>query len=487
MNSLTDVTRLNDISRRASERPGLRSKLAAGSLAAIIAIVTLIMLPSAKLQLQEIRPFLPMFAVTVFITEYLTGYLLFTHFRVLREPFLACLAGAYFFVAVMVSIQILIFPGVFSETGLLGAGPQSAVWLWTMWHGGFPAIVSLALMLRTPLLRNASKMRLSGGISGTLLMIHAPLVAAALAYLAVANGGLLPPLVNGTSYQQLVQSPAATIVIVINVCALLACFLISRLRDLLSVWLAVALVAGLADVVLTLAASSRYSLGWYAGRCLSMLSSSMVLGTLLWETTGLYRRLAQVHETLAENSLRDALTAAYNRGYFMSQFPSDIRHARRARTPLAMLMIDIDHFKNYNDTFGHLQGDVCLKAVTAAMQNELRRPGDYLARYGGEEFAVVLPNTDINGATHIAENLRKAVATLGLKNGASGPEMVTVSVGLSTFDPATDSGTVDEIVGRADAALYEAKHRGRNRVVAFNLLRGAEAAQVGESSRDTAN
>ncbi len=464
------MPRVSDIGGLARERTGLRSKLAAGALAALIVIIGLLILPSARLQLPEVKPFLPMFAATVFITECLTGYVLYTHYRVLREPFLACLAGAYFFVAVMVSVQILIFPGVFSDTGLLGAGPQSAVWLWTLWHGGFPAIVAFALVLRIPFVRNSVILRLPGISNGALLMIHAPILAALFAYLAVANGGVLPPLIDGMSYQQLVQSPAAPTVIVLGATALIACLAISRLRDLLSVWLAVALVAGLADIVLTLAASSRYSLGWYAGRCMSMVSSSLVLGTLLWETTGLYRRLAQVHAALAESSLHDALTGAFNRGYFMQQFPLDIRHSLRARTPLAMLMIDIDRFKNYNDTFGHLQGDICLKAVTEAMQKEIHRPGDYLARYGGEEFAVVLPNTDAEGATYLAENLRHAVEALAIKNGHSGEALITVSVGVSIFNPGVDAGTVEEIVGRADTALYAAKNSGRNRVVPFSRL-----------------
>ncbi len=476
MLATNDVSGAGGVSRLTNERPGLPSKVLAGALAALIVLLTLLILPSAQMPLPEVKPFLPMFAATVFITEYLTGYVLYTHYRVLREPFLACLAGAYFFVAVMVSVQILIFPGVFSATGLLGAGPQSAVWLWTLWHGGFPAIVGLALMLRVPFVREHVMMRLPGTGNGTLLMVHAPILAALLAYLAVADGGLLPPLIDGASYQQLVQSPAAPIVIVLATLALVACVVISRLRDLLSVWLAVALVAGLADIVLTLAASSRYSLGWYAGRCMSMVSSSLVLGTLLWETTGLYRRLAQVHAALAESSLHDALTGAFNRGYFMQQFPRDIRHAQRARTPLAMLMIDIDRFKNYNDTYGHLQGDHCLKAVAAAMQAEIHRPDDYLARYGGEEFAVVLPNTDAEGAAHMAENLRKAVESLAIKNGHGDTALITVSVGISVFNPSVDIGTVEETVGRADSALYQAKHRGRNQVVAFSGLAVADAS-----------
>ena len=133
----------------------------AGSVAALITIATALLLPVSDYALRAVNPFLPMFAMTVFNIEYLTAYLLFTHFRSTREPFFggavrraslfsAAPSGASLFVAVMVAVQLLVFPGVFSATGLLGAGPQSAVWLWVLWHGGYAAIVLMALLLRLP-------------------------------------------------------------------------------------------------------------------------------------------------------------------------------------------------------------------------------------------------------------------------------------------------------------------------------------------------
>ena len=458
---------LNQITRELSVRGSL---WVAGLVAALIAIATGLLLRISDQPLIEVKPFLPMFATTVFIAEYLTAYLLFTHFRSTREPFLAALSGASLFVAVMVAVQLLIVPGVFSATGLLGAGPQSAVWLWVFWHGGYAAIVLLALLLRLPQFttgltreREATWSRFGLGV-----MLIAPVVALLLAYLAVADGGRLPPLIDGASYTKLVQSPAAAVVIALNVLALLACVLITRLRDVLSVWLAVALVASLADVILTLAASSRFSLGWYAAHCLSVLSASTVLGVLVWQASSLYRQLARAHQALAERSVRDALTGVYNRGYFNEQFPRDIRRAQRENAPLALLIADIDHFKNYNDSFGHPQGDECLKAVATAMQKPLHRPADYLARYGGEEFVIVLPLTDAAGALHIADALLGAVARLGLPSAQSKDRPVTISIGVSTFNPATDTLGIDEMIHRADTALYQAKRNGRNAAVMFN-------------------
>lgn len=256
-------------------------------------------------------------------------------------------------------------------------------------------------------------------------------------------------------------------VIALNVLALVACVLITRLREVLSVWLAVALVESLAHVILTLASGSRFSVGWYAARGLCMLSASTVLGVLVWKTSSLYRQLAPAHQALAECSVRDALTGVYNRGYFNEQFPRDIRRAQRESAPLALLITDIDYFKRYNDRFGHPGGDACLHAIASAMEKSLHGPADYLARYGGEEFVIVLPLTDAAGALHIADALLDAVARLNIPSAKNPGQPMTVSIGIVTFNPPTDTPSVGEIMDRADTALYQAKNGGHNAVVAF--------------------
>ncbi|GAC1622931.1 MAG: sensor domain-containing diguanylate cyclase [Nevskia sp.] len=448
-------------------------------MALLIALVTLAIAPRAAQPLDVMPAFLPMFATAVFITENLTAYFLRTQFRATREPFLGALSGAYGFVAVMVTAQTLVFPGVFSEHGLLGAGPQSAVWIWVMWHGGYPLFVTLALLLRMPARSgNPSPRRYRIGVG---LMIGPPLAALALAGLAIRRDDLLPSLLSGASYAGLVHSPMAKVVLVLNVLALLVCLRVTRLRDLLSLWLAIALLASLGDTVLSLLAAARYNLGWYVSRCLSLASSAMVLGVLVREIARLYRELAVVNRGLAERVVRDGLTAAFNRRYLIEQFPVEIQRAARERKPLSLVMIDADHFKAYNDTHGHQKGDECLIAIVDAIQRVLRRPGDSLVRYGGEEFAIVLPNTDARGARVVAEAARKAVVDLGCARGLSGPPYVTVSAGLATYDPNLERIDAEELIRRADTAMYEAKRMGRDRLAVFEPALEARNPAAAES------
>ena len=127
-------------------------------------------------------------------------------------------------------------------------------------------------------------------------------------------------------------------------------------------------------------------------------------------------------------------------------------------------MLDVDHFKAFNDNYGHQAGDDCLAMVARALQEQLQRPEDMLARYGGEEFMIILPNTDVDGAAFLAEKLRKAVEGLAIEHAhSSAGSVVTVSSGTATTLPASDAGS-ELLVREADVALYRAKSMGRNQV-----------------------
>lgn len=169
----------------------------------------------------------------------------------------------------------------------------------------------------------------------------------------------------------------------------------------------------------------------------------------------------------AELSIRDGLTGVYNRRYFDVVLAREWHAARTRGTPLSLVLLDVDHFKKYNDTFGHLQGDDCLRAVARAVQAALLRPGDEVMRYGGEEFAVLLPGADKEGARHMAERIRQNVQDLGLPHPASSVAgaggVVTVSIGISVLWPHKYAMPA-ELVRMADEALYAAKNGGRNRV-----------------------
>lgn len=174
-------------------------------------------------------------------------------------------------------------------------------------------------------------------------------------------------------------------------------------------------------------------------------------------------RLEQANRQLEELALRDALTGLANRRQFDRLLESECRRTRRLDLPLGMLIVDVDHFKGYNDAYGHPAGDVCLRAVASAIEGVLRRPGDAAGRLGGEEFGVLLPNTDTAGATFMAQRICDAVRQLGLTHAACDAGVVTVSVGAAVVR-LRDGGDAASLVELADKALYAAKREGRDTV-----------------------
>ena len=167
-------------------------------------------------------------------------------------------------------------------------------------------------------------------------------------------------------------------------------------------------------------------------------------------------------DALKNLSYTDALTQVANRRHFDKLLDSALRRAARKQQPLSLLMLDVDYFKAFNDHYGHGHGDVCLKQIAQAMQAVVSRPGDLLARYGGEEFVVLLPETDLAGACTVAETLREAVARVLIAHAASPVcAHVTISVGAACLGP-FDAHSADDLLQRADQALYFAKQAGRN-------------------------
>jgi two-component system cell cycle response regulator len=170
-----------------------------------------------------------------------------------------------------------------------------------------------------------------------------------------------------------------------------------------------------------------------------------------------------------ESSTRDSLTGIFNRRYFVQKIVADLSFARRHKIPFSLLLLDIDHFKNVNDTHGHLVGDKVLVAVTQAITETIRTE-DLLARYGGEEFAIIAQGTDLAGGRALAERIRQRVAETQVlaSDDANSDVRVTVSLGVAAVPPgfATNPET---LVSKADKNLYEAKETGRNRTVASEL------------------
>ena len=181
------------------------------------------------------------------------------------------------------------------------------------------------------------------------------------------------------------------------------------------------------------------------------------------------RELYELNAVLKELSVTDGLTGLYNHKYFHDKLTEEIRRTERYFRPLSLIMIDVDHFKEFNDTNGHPEGDRLLKFLATTLKENVRAE-DIAARYGGEEFAVILPETVKDAALVLAERLRKAVAERDFPGGDTQPGgKLTISLGVATFTE--DADNADGLLKAADDALYRAKKKGRNRVEAAEKAR----------------
>ena len=172
--------------------------------------------------------------------------------------------------------------------------------------------------------------------------------------------------------------------------------------------------------------------------------------------------LKEANSELERISSRDGLTGLANRRHYEEYIKTEWERMARERKPLSILLCDVDHFKKYNDTYGHLGGDSCLQSIAGVIRDSCRRPADMPARYGGEEFIVALPDTDGPGAVQVAEKIRSGVENLRMEHRASEWGFVTLSIGVATTITSGDT-TRHSLTKKADIALYRAKEYGRNR------------------------
>lgn len=178
--------------------------------------------------------------------------------------------------------------------------------------------------------------------------------------------------------------------------------------------------------------------------------------------------LETLNQTLERLALQDGLTGLANRRHFDIALDKEFSRAVREASSLALVMIDVDCFKQYNDIYGHAAGDECLRKISAVIKTNQNRPGDVAARYGGEELGVLLPGTDVRGAMIIAEKIRLEIHNLGIEHAGNSAGVVTVSAGVDAFVPIRDLDNPLELIQAADKALYAAKSGGRDRVCESN-------------------
>ncbi|QXH92542.1 sensor domain-containing diguanylate cyclase [Pseudomonas ogarae] len=188
----------------------------------------------------------------------------------------------------------------------------------------------------------------------------------------------------------------------------------------------------------------------------------IVLSQLRYRMT-MEKQIRTAHQAMRDMALTDSLTGLGNRRRLDIALADEIRLAKRQNSSLALIMLDVDYFKRFNDRYGHAAGDDCLRAIAAAVRQTIKRPGDLAVRYGGEEFTVLLPNTDSAGAAKVAEQILEAVRALNIEHGDHPLGIVTISAGITTCQPSGEDVTPAMLIKAADAFLYLAKNTGRNR------------------------
>ncbi len=570
-------------------------------LAAVIACLFLaagmITLPFSSYPLGELKPIFPMFIAWVLLGDLMTSYLLYNQFRVTGSKAILILSGTFLYTGLITIPHLLTFPGVFSETGLLGAGKQTAVWFWVCWHGGFPiGILTYAFFYKYNRTTVKQKFYYTLWLTGTVVA-----VIFVITVLLTKFHSLIPEIIQKGNYHSLITSGVGPIVWGINLMALLSVVFLLKTKSLLHLWLAVSVFSFFIDVSLTMFAGTRYSLGWYVARFNSLTSSTVVLTVFFYEINRLYVRVTDSQKKLAESragmetilesitdaffaldeeyrytyqnkkaekysrqsseflmgkvfweeyphfkdtelfkaceaaritkkeqkctqfsqmskcwfdfhiypskegmsvyyhdvtarklaekrlqeannklqeansilmdaSFKDGLTGVFNRRYFDQKMDEEWKKSIALHTPVSLIMLDIDYFKKYNDTYGHQAGDECLKTVARGAKRYLQTTPGYLTRYGGEEFAVILPGMDHEEAIREAEVIRKLIISLAIDHKAS-PILPTVSasLGVATLGAAEGQMTVEALIQEADQALYRAKEQGRNCVMGSDL------------------
>ena len=321
---------------------------------------------------------------------------------------------------------------------------------------GIAAIMPLALALQSPQMHALFTRKALPRTVGILLVV---LAAAALAF-SVGRYPLLLLLFPLSLFADLLLGFSGSAITVAGVC-LIAMYFTTRGMGPFAAWSA------------DLAVSENLALQIYFGLHMFAL---FAVSVLFMERRNMAEELRATNARLTVLASMDGLTSIANRRSFDERLSEEWRRALHQQTRLSIAMIDLDSFKGFNDFYGHVAGDDCLRAVAGVLTAQLERlPGNMAARFGGEEFAVLLPNTDEAAAAAVAERIRAAVYERAILYLGSSWRFITVSIGYATLTP-THGTSESELVKMADAALYQAKHAGRNRIETIGSVRALLAA-----------
>jgi diguanylate cyclase (GGDEF)-like protein len=340
-------------------------------------------------------------------------------------------------------------------TGSIVETPVSAVWLWSFWHAGFGLLI-----LRYAHEAACTERRVLSPWREALATL---LVVVGLALIGKLGLPYLPSLsADGHHFFSGRAQLIPWCMIAIDFVAAINLFRLPK-QTPQQLWLTVGMLAACLDVWFTLYGGDKFSLGWYISKLGSLFTSMAVLISVFADLTMLYRRVFKANVLLTALANQDGLTSLANRRLFDETLDAEWRRAKRHGKFVSLLLVDVDLFKQFNDRFGHLAGDDCLRKVAMVLNESAQRPGDLAARYGGEEFALILPAITALGAMGLAMQIRARLDALAIPHPDMPMGKVTVSIGVATMVPDMQA-LPEHVIQAADRALYVAKNEGRDRV-----------------------
>lgn len=484
---MPDTIRQWDLALEQAGSAGPATLRLAGGFAALVVATAATVVLFRDVQLPALAQFAAFHAGFVLVVDGIIAVLLFGQFAYRRQLSYAILGAAYLFSALVIVPFLLAFPGAMKAGGGVIGGPQSAVWVWHAWHIVFPVGVVLSLLAHERGAGRAVATERMFPVVGW--SVAASALLALLAGLAVTVfHGRLPVLLDAgpqplTPAFYAVGGTAAALA----ACALGLALWVGRRRSVLHIWLAVALTAFLADALMSLMSTGRYSMAWYGGRVASMTATGVLLLVFLGGINRLYyklgmavrdlfvanRKLAALvsekdalvealqrrEEEIRQLAYYDPVTELPNRRMLMDRLSHDLAQGGRLGHSTAVLFLDLDRFKAINDQFGHEAGDQLLREVGARLMRCVRS-SDTVARLGGDEFVIVLPQiAHLDDAVNAAE---KVLGILSQPVTLAGQRFdVTLSIGIAIASPGIAQDAAG-LLARADAAMYAAKQAGRN-------------------------
>ena len=430
----------------------------------VLSIICLFVLVSAfaslisKIQGPVIPGFVVVCGISVFIISLQTAFLLYTQSNLELNKSVAFLASGYFLISFLALYRIIFIPNAILPSYLVSEESQISSWMWTIWHIIFPIYIILYSL-------NFSFGQKISYKAYRWYFRLVPLISVVIILSVIFGEHLLPHIINGNNYSQSLYLDK--IILIFSIGALFSLILKKGTYHRQDLWLLLATVTHSLDVFYGIVGEVRYSIGWYLGTINGLISSTIILGVFIHRIKKIAQTMKEENYRLRDMTETDVLTGIANRRKFNLIFKTLWTLALQQEKSICLIMIDIDHFKLYNDTLGHLEGDKCLMTVAQTLKTIAKRQIDLTARIGGEEFVILLFGVNEKEGLKYSEEARKAIENLKMPTPSTLHPYVTVSVGWGVITPDTTINP-DWFIDKVDKALYQAKNKGRNTTVGID-------------------